>query len=244
MNPSHESDHQPNNQPDHKTKTELINWRRNKIIELKAQGHNQEEIAQILQVSPALISSDFQVMRKEAMENVKDYTVRELPLQFKATIIAAQKAIKEYWKISQNAHDNRERIQALDSYVKCHLGLCRYLYEGGAQLEQFLADHGIDNGNGFPTSIANNDPDYKWSHDENGRHYAEGESVHPKGYGSYTYTSSPSHLMQCSEKHDITEQQIEKMKTRYYGVTDEDIEQIKARWWCYNSGKSKETIST
>ena len=227
MNPSHE--------PDHKTKTELINWRRNKIIELKTQGHNQE-IAQILQVSPALISSDFQVMRKEAMEDVREYTTKELPLQFKAAIVATRNAIKEYWQISQNAHDNREKMQALESHLECHRKLCSML--GHETVLQSIFDNGNDFANHY------NDFEYKHSHDENGRHYVEGESVHPKGYGSYTYHSGPGHLMQCNEKHDITEQQIEEMKSKYYSVTDEDIERIKARWWCYNSGKSKETIST
>jgi hypothetical protein len=80
-----------------------------------------------LQVSPALISYDLQYLRNEAMKNVREYTTKELPLQFRVAIRAYWNAIKEYWKISQNAHDNRERIQALDSYLKCHTGLCRML---------------------------------------------------------------------------------------------------------------------
>jgi hypothetical protein len=66
-----------------KSKAEEIEWRRSKILELKSQGLEQREIAQVLRVSPALISYDVQCMRKEAIETVKDYTVRQLPLQFK-----------------------------------------------------------------------------------------------------------------------------------------------------------------
>lgn len=135
MNPSHESTHQPN----HKTRTELINWRRNKIIELRSQGHNQEEIAQ---------TNQSKCLRQEAMENVKDYTTKELPLQFRVYIKATWNAIKEYWKISQNAHDNKEKMQALDSYVKHHRELCKLLgYEPELQSV-------IDNSNG--NSFANN----------------------------------------------------------------------------------------
>ena len=228
-----------------KSKAEEIEWRRSKIIELKSQGLDQREIAQILKVSPASISYDIQCMRKEASENVKDYTVKQLPLQFKICVVATQNAMKQFWNISQNAHDNKEKMQALENYVKCHRGLCSFLWEGGGKLEQFLSDYG----NGF--SIANvnnnNDADYRLSHDENGRHYAEGEWVHPKGYNSYAYRSNPSHLKRCNEKHDITEQQIEEMKTGYYGVTDKDIEEIRARWWCYDSKETNtknNTIST
>ena len=225
-----------------KSKAEEIQWRRAKILELKSQGLDQREIAQILKVTPALISYDVQCMRKEAMENVKDYTTRELPLQFKATIIATQKAIKEYWNISQNAHDNKEKMQALENYVKCNQGLCRFLVEGGSGMEQFLADY--DNGNAKSFPSPRNDHDYRRSHDENGRHYKEDEMVFPKGFGPYVYTSGPDHLKRCNEKHDITEQQIEEMKTKYYGVTEKDIEEIKARWWCYDSEAHSKITTT
>ena len=210
-----------------KSKAEEVEWRRSKIIELKAQGLDQREIAQILRVTPALISMDLRDMRNEAMENVKDYTTRELPLQFRVAIRAYWDAIKEYWKISRNAHDNREKMQAIDSYLKCHLGLCRMLgYEPELQSV-------VDNGNGFANHY--NDHEYRRSHDKNGRHYEEGEWVYPKDYSPYVYTSKPDHLKRCNEKHNITEQQIEEMKTKYYGVTEQDIEEIKARWWCYNN---------
>ena len=100
----------------------------------------------------------------------------------------------------------------------------------------------IDNGNGFSAANANNDFEYRHSHDENtGRHYKEGEWVYPKGYSSYVYKSNPGHLKRCNEKHDITEKEIEEMRTKYYGVTEQDIEEIKARWWCYDGGKEEET---
>src|SRR5215207_10855630 len=155
-----------------------MEWRKSKIIELKSQGLDQREIAQILQVTPALISYDVQCMREEAMENVRDYTTRELPLQFKVAIKATWNAIKEYWNISQNTHDNREKMQALEQYLECHRKLCSMLGHEPA-LQSFF-----NNGNGFANNNNNNnnDPEYRRSHDENGRHYAEGEMVFPKGY--------------------------------------------------------------
>jgi hypothetical protein len=83
--------------------------------------------------------------------------------------------------------------------------------------------------------VNDNDHEYRLSHDENGRHYEEGEMVFPNGYSPYVYSSSPGHLKRCNEKHDITEKEIEEMKAKWYSITDEDIEQIKARWWCYDS---------
>ena len=61
-----------------KSKAEEIEWRRAKIIELKAQGLDQREIAQILRVTPALISIDLREMRNKAMENVQEYTSKNI----------------------------------------------------------------------------------------------------------------------------------------------------------------------
>ena len=64
-----------------RSKQEELEWCRSKIIELKSQGLDQRKIANILQVTPAVVSYDVQCMRNEAKENIRDYTTRRLPLQ-------------------------------------------------------------------------------------------------------------------------------------------------------------------
>jgi hypothetical protein len=150
-----------------KTKAEEIQWRRAKIVELKSQGLDQREIAQVLQVSPTTITFDLQYLRKEAKENVRDYTTRELPLQFRVAIKATWNAVKEYWNISQKAEDNREKMQALEQYLKCHVELCSML--------------GVEN------ALKSFDTD----DEKQQRHqYKEGELVYPKGYAPYVYHSN------------------------------------------------------
>jgi len=55
-----------------KTKSEEIEWRRYKIIELKSQGLDQREIAHALHVSPTTITFDLQYLRKEARETTQE----------------------------------------------------------------------------------------------------------------------------------------------------------------------------
>jgi IS30 family transposase len=113
-----------------KTKSEEIQWRRAKILELKSQGLDQREISQVLQVSPTTITFDLQYLRKEAIETIREYTTEQLPLQLKTSIVAVQNAIKQYWDISQKAQDNKEKIQALEHYLDCHKILWTLLYGG------------------------------------------------------------------------------------------------------------------
>jgi IS30 family transposase len=118
-----------------KTKSEEIEWRRAKILELKSQGLDQRQISQALQVSPTTI--DLQYLRKEAKETVREYTTEQLPLQFRTFMVAVQNAIKQYWDMSQNTKDNKEKIQAIEHYLECHKVLWTLLYGGEDSMIRF-----------------------------------------------------------------------------------------------------------
>jgi transcriptional regulator len=58
------------------TKTEQLEWRRSKVVEMRSRGMSQTEIARELQVSITSISSDMQYLRnqaKESKESIKEY---------------------------------------------------------------------------------------------------------------------------------------------------------------------------
>jgi transcriptional regulator len=113
-----------------KTKSEEIEWRRAKILELKSQGLDQRDIAQVLHVSPTTITFDLQYLRKEARKTIRVYTTEQLPLQLRIFMVANQNTIKQYWDISQKAQDNKEKMQALEHYLECHQLLWTLLYGG------------------------------------------------------------------------------------------------------------------
>ncbi len=141
------SSHEPNHQPNHKTKTELINWRRNKVIELKSQGYNQEEIAQILQVTPALISYDLRYLRDEAMTNISDYTTKQYPIWFKACLVGIEKSMRVCWDVALNSQDNKEKIIALEHYRQFYIDMLSMLgWRGYHALNSEVSKLG--NGNG------------------------------------------------------------------------------------------------
>jgi orotate phosphoribosyltransferase-like protein len=60
-----------------KTKSEELQWRRAKILELKSQGLDQRDIVQVLHVSPATITFDLKYLRKEARETIREYTTEQ-----------------------------------------------------------------------------------------------------------------------------------------------------------------------
>jgi hypothetical protein len=94
------------------------------------------EIARILQVSPGTVSLDLKFIRDEAFENMKNYTTRELPIQFKVLTKALHNAIATYWKLSQEAKNDSDKIQATEKYLEAHTSLWALL-SGTESLEKY-----------------------------------------------------------------------------------------------------------
>ena len=104
------------------TKTgQQVEWRRSKVIEMKARGMSQVEIAHELQVSKQLISADVQYLRSQAKESIKEYTTEHLPEQYQICLCALDTILKHAFEILQTSPDNREKLQAMEVSKDTHL---------------------------------------------------------------------------------------------------------------------------
>ena len=79
------------------TKSEQFEWRRSKVVEMRARGMTHQEIAHELQVSKTAITSDIQYLRSQA----KEY-------------------LKYAFEILETSEDNRERLHCLDLFKDTH----------------------------------------------------------------------------------------------------------------------------
>ena len=70
------------------TKTDQLEWRRAKVVEMRARSLSLGEIALELQVSGASISSDMQYLRNQAKESIKEYVTEHLPKQYQVCLSA------------------------------------------------------------------------------------------------------------------------------------------------------------
>ncbi|MFL6323299.1 MAG: hypothetical protein ACJ71J_11440 [Nitrososphaeraceae archaeon] len=103
------------------TKADQLEWRRSKVIELRARGLSHGEIAQQLQVSRASISSDIQYLRNQAKESIREYVTEPLPEQYQVCLTALDAIIKRAFDILDTSPDNRERLQAMELFKDTHL---------------------------------------------------------------------------------------------------------------------------
>jgi hypothetical protein len=76
-------------------------------------------------------------MCDKAMENVREYTAERLPLQLKILIKATEDAIQTYWRLSQEAKDDRDKMDAMERYLEAHTNLWVTL-SGAERFEKYL----------------------------------------------------------------------------------------------------------
>ena len=103
------------------TKSEQLQWRRAKVLEMRSRGLSQIEIAHELQVSKASISSDMQYLRYQAKESIKQYVTEYLPEQYQICLTALDTILKNAFEILQTSDDNREKLQAMQLFKDTHL---------------------------------------------------------------------------------------------------------------------------
>jgi transposase len=77
-----------------KRKEDLIQWRRAKVLELSSQGHNQSEIAKILQVGISTINRDAIYLRQQAQENLKSHIQQKLPEEYQRCLTGMNQVLK------------------------------------------------------------------------------------------------------------------------------------------------------
>ena len=97
-----------------------LQWCRSKVQELASQGYNQSEISKILQIRQPTINRNFSYLRQQVKTNIKRYTDERLPEEYEKCMVGLDAILKEAWNTSQQARQEREKIQALSLAKECY----------------------------------------------------------------------------------------------------------------------------
>ena len=116
----------------------MIGWRRAKVLGLSSQGHNQSEIAKIMQVGISTINRDTFYLRQQAQDNLKTHIQDKLQEEYQRCLNEMNQILKLSWQIANNntkqngpGHndsnsntltpgDDRTRLQALSLVIQCY----------------------------------------------------------------------------------------------------------------------------
>jgi predicted transcriptional regulator len=100
---------------------ELIELRRNKVLELVATGLQQNEIAAQLGVSTATISLDMQFHKETARSRLQEH-IERIPEQYQICKVGFNLVLRKAWELYNNAESMLDKRQSLmlisDTYDK------------------------------------------------------------------------------------------------------------------------------
>lgn len=91
-----------------------IELRRNRVLDLLAQGTPQNIVAQQLNVSTATVSLDIQYLEETAKENIEKHIHETMPMQYSKTMAGLNQVLRKAWEIVNKEHiDDKVKLQSL-----------------------------------------------------------------------------------------------------------------------------------
>lgn len=77
-----------------------LQWRRDKVRELKIKGHTQRDIASIMHISLVTVNADLQFLRLRAKENIRHYIDEYLPAEYEDCLDGLNNIMAQAWQMS------------------------------------------------------------------------------------------------------------------------------------------------
>jgi hypothetical protein len=99
-----------------RSKTEQLEWRRNKVNELSVKGFGLTDISKMLQIPKTTISRDIEYLRERANETIRNHIQKKLPYEYTKCISGLEEIIKESWIIiahSEKIGNTKDKISSL-----------------------------------------------------------------------------------------------------------------------------------
>jgi DNA-binding NarL/FixJ family response regulator len=104
-----------------KSDVERLRWRRDKVLQLPAEGNNQSQIASILQIAISTVNRDYQVLKKLAQTNISKYINETLPLEYQKCMIGLDAILVKSWSMANSSTNmERDKLQALSIAMQAY----------------------------------------------------------------------------------------------------------------------------
>jgi hypothetical protein len=109
-------------------KSNIIAWRRAKVLELTSKGQTQVEIAETMKLLQSQIHKDLEYCKQQAKDTIANYLNQFLPEEYQKCFIGIKNVLKKSWSIidDEKQDDVKNKIAAL--------ALCNQAYNLQVQL--------------------------------------------------------------------------------------------------------------
>ena len=97
-----------------------IEWRRDRILELQAQGFNKSDIARILQINKTIVSRDLVYLKQQAQKRLATHIEDTMPVEYQKGITTIDQVLTMCWGIVGRTNEERVKLQALALIDQCN----------------------------------------------------------------------------------------------------------------------------
>ena len=95
------------------TKTQQVEWRRDRVLELSSQGFSQSDIATVLHVDKTIISRDMAHLKQQARNNLQKHISETIPAEYQKSMNSLDQVLRMTWSIIGKTVDEKTKLQAL-----------------------------------------------------------------------------------------------------------------------------------
>jgi hypothetical protein len=96
-----------------------LEWRRNRIMELRSRGYNQDEIAVQLGIGQATVCRDLKHIRQSLLQSSEGY-LGQMNFDNEKMMVGLDQSLKELWKIVGDPATNaKEKLHAQSLIMQC-----------------------------------------------------------------------------------------------------------------------------
>ena len=132
---------------------EQIDWRRDKVLELSANGYSIREIESTLKIPRATIGRDLILLRQQAKDNIRKYIDEQVPFEYKKTLANLEGIIRSMAKIIEDSTSDKKEIMQATTIKMQALNMKMELVSG-ANLVHEAVDL-VDRYRGYTTEKSN-----------------------------------------------------------------------------------------
>jgi hypothetical protein len=101
-------------------KTQQIEWRRDRVLELSSQGFSQSDIATALHVNKTVICRDIAYFKRQAQDNLQHHIHETIPAEYEKAMNSLNQVLRYTWTIAGKTADEKTRLQALTLITECN----------------------------------------------------------------------------------------------------------------------------
>ena len=129
---------------DLKYEKENIELRRGKVLELLAHGLRHKEIAEKLNVSPALISIDIQFIRERSKKDLQTHFRDQLPYEYSRSMAGINATLRRAADLLEEAKDPKTKIECMKLQMELWKSVMSMATDGGILQRAIQVIEGIE----------------------------------------------------------------------------------------------------